>query len=69
MNSIEDNGNVDSHLVLRTVYIKKSVDDILRKIAFKLGRSKNDIIRHGIDLALKELEMPLSKKTDIIPIN
>jgi predicted DNA-binding protein len=46
----------ESHLVLRTFYIQKEMDDKLRYHAFQLGKSKNDIIRRGIHLALEEIE-------------
>jgi len=42
-----------ANMVLRTVYIKPSVDDALRDEAFKRRTSKNDLIRQYIELGME----------------
>lgn len=51
-----------SNMVLRTVYIKPTVDDELRDEAFRLRTSKNDLIRKYIEkgmAASREQEKPV----------
>lgn len=45
------------HMVLRTVYIPKEVDDQLRQVAFHREVSKNTIIREGIRLVLAQADV------------
>lgn len=50
-----------ANMVLRTVYIKPSVDDALRDEAFKKRTSKNDLIRQYIELGMEAKKAQQSK--------
>ena len=41
-------------MVLRSVYLRPSDDNTLRRLAFELKVSKNELIRHAIASQLKE---------------
>jgi len=44
----------ESPLVLRTVYLPQDLDARLRGLAFKEGKSKNDLIREAVSVALEK---------------
>lgn len=42
----------ENNLVLRTVYLPRELDDLLRKLAFEQHKSKNELIRSILQEAL-----------------